>query len=119
MKHATRILRQRLVNSIRLLTLPLLCIIVLTLGLNPAGAAAPDATLLSADFNSDANGFTYQDDAFGTSQPNYASGTRVTSGGYGSTGGLQVTLGGVDANAITGMSGGWTTPSTWLARRRG
>jgi hypothetical protein len=66
------------------------------------------ADLLNANFNSDANGFVYQDDTFGTSQPSYASGARTASGGYGSTGGLQVTLGGVDANTITGISGGWS-----------
>ena len=90
MKHVTGSWRRRPVNSTRLVTLPLLCIIVLALGLSPTSAApaAPDTTLLSADFNIDANGFIYQDDAFGTSQPNYASGTRVTTGGYGGTGGL-------------------------------
>jgi hypothetical protein len=69
-------------------------------------------TLLSVNFNSSTDGFTYTDDAFGTSQPAYASGTRTTSGGYGSTGGLQVSLGAVDATAITGMSGAWTYPLT-------
>ncbi len=68
------------------------------------------ATLLSVNFNSSTDGFTYQDDAFGTSQPGYASGTRTTTGGYGGTGALQVTLGGVDANVINGMSGAWTYP---------
>jgi hypothetical protein len=70
--------------------------------------AAPDATLLAADFNSDANGFTYVDDAFGTSQPSYASGVRTTTGGFGGSGGLQVTLGGVNNTLINGMSGGWS-----------
>jgi hypothetical protein len=76
-------------------------------GFLPAVSAAPDTTLLSASFDSGTDGFIYQDDTFGTSQPNYASGTRVTSGGYNGTGGLQVTLGGGDATAISGMSGGW------------
>ncbi len=75
-------------------------------GQQPAAQAA--GTLLSVNFNSSTDGFSYADDAFGTSQPNYASGVRTTSGGYGSTGGLQVSLGGVDATAITGMSGAWT-----------
>jgi hypothetical protein len=66
------------------------------------------STLLSASFDSGTDGFIYQDDTFGTSQPNYASGTRVTPGGYNGTGGLQVTLGGVDATALSGMSGGWS-----------
>jgi len=85
-------------------------VVILSLVL-PSGLVATQwiaSTLLSADFNTDANGFTYADDAFGTSQPSYASGAWVASGGYGSTGGLQVSLGGVDANAITGMSGGWS-----------
>ena len=73
-----------------------------------AGGAVAAGTLLSATFDAGYDGFAYPDDAFGTSQPGYASGARVTSGGYGGTGGLQVTLGGVDANAITGMSGGWS-----------
>ena len=76
--------------------------------------------MLSATFDAGYDGFTYQDDAFGTSQPNYASGARVASGGYGGTGGLQVTLGGVDANADhrhVGRVG--ATRSTWPPRRRG
>jgi hypothetical protein len=66
------------------------------------------AALLTANFNSTTDGFTYQDDTFGTSQPSYASGARTTNGGYGSTGGLQITLGGVNNNTISGMSGGWS-----------
>ena len=67
------------------------------------------ATILSANFNTDAGGFTYVDDPFlGTSQPAYASGVRQATGGYGGTGGLQVTLGGIDATTINGMSGGWS-----------
>ncbi len=66
------------------------------------------ATLLSVNFNSTTDGFVYQDDSFGTTQPNYASGTRSTTGGYSGTGGLQVTLGGIDATVINGMSGAWT-----------
>ncbi len=77
-----------------------------------AGHALPPvqaATILSANFNTDANGFTYVDDAFqGTSQPAYASGVRQATGGYGGTGGLQVSLGGIDANTINGMSGAWS-----------
>ena len=91
-------------HSIRILTI--LAVLMLLLPL--AGGAVAAGTLLSATFDAGYDGFSYQDDTFGTSQPNYASGTRVTTGGYGGTGGLQVTLGGVDANAISGMSGGWS-----------
>jgi prepilin-type N-terminal cleavage/methylation domain-containing protein len=64
-------------------------------------------TLLVATFASSSSGFTYQDDAFrGTSQPSYASGTYVASGGI-TGGGIRVTLGGVDNADILGMSGGW------------
>jgi hypothetical protein len=87
-----------------LLALGLLC--CLWAGQAPQPTLA--ATLLDANFNIDENGFLYQDDAFGTSQPTYASGARSATGGYGGTGGLQITLGGVDAAAITGMSGAWT-----------
>ena len=83
-------------------------ILVLVASIGPALSAVAASTLVTADFNSGTNGFVYADDAFGTSQPGYASGVRVASGGYGGTGGLQVTLGGVDATAITGLSGGWS-----------
>ncbi len=74
----------------------------------PAASGLAASTLLSANFDAGVDGFIYQDDAFGTSQPSYASGARGAAAGYGGTGGLQVTLGGVDANAITnGMSGAW------------
>jgi hypothetical protein len=76
--------------------------------LAPAATAASQVTLLSASFDTDPNGFVYEDDAFGTSQPGYASGAWVASGGFGNTGGLQVTLGGVDANPVSDMSGGWS-----------
>ena len=70
--------------------------------------SAPAATLLSALFDNGTDGFLYQDDTFlVTSQPGYASGTYEPTGGH-SGGGLHVTLGGVDNNNITGMSGGWT-----------
>ena len=74
----------------------------------PLSTAAPDTTLLAADFNTGVDGFTYADDLSAPASPSTPSGSRATSGGYGGTGGLQVTLGGVDANAITGMSGGWS-----------
>jgi hypothetical protein len=60
------------------------------------------STLLSANFNTGANGFVYIDDTFSnTSRPAYASGAV-------SAGSLRVTLGGIDDTDITnGMSGGW------------
>lgn len=69
---------------------------------------AQQVTLLTANFDTGADGFVYQNDAFGTSQPNYSSGAWAPSTGYGGTGGLQVSLGGVDANPISDMSGGWS-----------
>ncbi len=97
-------------SALRIIHVIFLCTILasLSLGQGLEVRAAPGATLLSADFNSDESGFVYQDDTFGTSQPAYASGVRTTNGGYSSTGGLQVTLGGSDATLITGMSGAWT-----------
>jgi hypothetical protein len=68
----------------------------------------PQGTLLlGASFDVGVDGFVYADDAFrGTTQPAYASGVRVTSGGF--TGGaLRVRLGGVDDADINNMSGGW------------
>ncbi len=91
----------------RRLNLALVVILLVSLFSALPTRPALAATLLDANFNTDASGFVYQDDSFGTSQPTYASGTRITSGGYGGTGGLQVSLGGVDANAISGMSGAW------------
>ncbi len=65
--------------------------------------------VLQADFNSNSNSFNYVDDPFrATSQPNYASGVRNASGGFGGSGALTVTVGGVDATPINNMSGGWT-----------
>ncbi|MFC1584982.1 immunoglobulin domain-containing protein [Fibrobacterota bacterium] len=66
-------------------------------------------TVLDVNFNSDAEGFSYVDDAFrGTSNSAYASGAYLSSGGF-SGGGLQVQMGGLDNNTINGMSGGWST----------
>jgi hypothetical protein len=61
---------------------------------------------LSADFGAGDDGFIYVDDAFrGTTQPAYATGSHVPSGGF--TGGaLLVRLGGVDDAVVVGMSGG-------------
>ena len=72
-----------------------------------AVTAAPVVPILSANFNSSTQSFSYIDDAFrGTTKPAYATGTRVSTGGY--TGGaLRVYVGGVDSATITNMSGGW------------
>jgi hypothetical protein len=62
------------------------------------------ATILSATFDTDSSGFTYQDDTFrSTSNPVYASGNYDPSGGF-SGGGLHVALGGVDTTIRNGIS---------------
>ena len=72
----------------------------------------PPAPVISASFNANADGFTYADDRFrGTTQPSYASGTRVASGGF-AGGALQVVVGGVNKQTVAGMSGGWTRTFT-------
>ena len=64
-------------------------------------------TLLSANFDKNACGFTFAADLFGrTRQPGYAQGAHVLKGGF-SKGGLQVLLGGKNHKDILGMSGGW------------
>lgn len=66
--------------------------------------------LLNAHFNTNSNGFTYQDDVFlGTNQPYYADGAHTTGTAcFGGSGGcLKILLGGVDDTTITNMSGGW------------
>jgi len=72
------------------------------------GSTVSPDTLLWADFDSGSDGFAYGDDLFrGTSRPAYASGVRLSSGGF--TGGaLQVTVGGIDNGSINNMSGGWS-----------
>lgn len=66
-------------------------------------------TLLDANFNSGTDGLSYVDDVFrSTNQPNYATGSRTSNQGFGSTGGLLVQLGGVNDDDITNMSGGWS-----------
>ncbi|MCB9946424.1 MAG: cadherin domain-containing protein [Rhodospirillaceae bacterium] len=67
-------------------------------------------TVLDADFTNDTGAFSYADNTFrGASQSAYASGSYEGSGGADGDGGLLVTLGGIDSNYITGMSGGWST----------
>jgi hypothetical protein len=56
-------------------------------------------------FAATSDGFTYADDAFGTSNPGYASGAWQNQGG--GDGALRVTLGGINDNDINGMSGAW------------
>jgi hypothetical protein len=70
------------------------------------GAPAP-GPIFSANFNAGTQSFAYLDNTFrGTTQGSYASGSRITSGGF--TGGaLRVLLGGVNNNTISNMSGGW------------
>ncbi len=75
--------------------------------LTSAALAAPGAVILDAKFDAGTDDFAYQDDAFGTSQPGYAAGSHVPSGGYGGSGGLQVILGGINSNTVNDMSGGW------------
>lgn len=70
--------------------------------------ARAQQVVLSATFNSWAQGFTYADDTFrGTTQPGYAVGNFVSTGGF-AGGGLRVIVGGVNNTAIEGMSGGWS-----------
>ena len=97
----------------------MLFILIFSMAVPVMKTRAAGTTLLNANFNSDANGFSYTDDSFGTNQPAYASGTRTATGGYGSSGGLQVTLGGVDATAISGMSGGWSAALNLAAAENG
>lgn len=73
----------------------------------PANINIGGATIVDARFDVGADGFVYVDDAFrAAKQPAYASGARTTTGGF-SGGGLRVQLGGVDANIILNMAGGW------------
>jgi hypothetical protein len=72
--------------------------------------------LFDADFDSDEDGFSYLDDGFrGTSQARYASGSRQPSAGFAGSGALEVQLGGIDADDIFGMSGGWQRSFTLSA----
>jgi hypothetical protein len=65
------------------------------------GGGDSSTPLVAATFDTGAQGFSYADDAFGTSQPSYASGTV-------SNGALQVLLGGVNNDDIQDISGGWS-----------
>ena len=69
-----------------------------------------DLALGNSDFNTDTGDFVYIDDAFrGTSAPAYADGVLKSNGGPDDSGIVELTLGGVDNNDITGISGGWET----------
>ncbi|MET0794651.1 MAG: C-type lectin domain-containing protein [Polyangiaceae bacterium] len=71
-----------------------------------------ETAVISEKFETNTGSFTYLDDAFlATAQPNFASGQRVTSGGN-SGAALQVTLGGINNNLVTNMSGGWRSTFT-------
>lgn len=99
----------------RAMTAAIAVVVALVLGggaATGAGTPLPDVVqateIFSASFDSGTDGFSYVDDAFlDTNQPSYASGARQASGGYGGSGGLRVTLGGVNGDDITNMSGGW------------
>ena len=66
--------------------------------------------MISADFNSGTEGFTYHDDTFyNTNHPAFATGDHSPKGGFGGTGGLHVRVGNVVWKRILdGMSGGWS-----------
>ena len=81
--------------------------LVASLLLSALPVPLPQPPLLTANFDTGADGFVYADDAFrNTRQPNYADGKHVKTGGF-RGGALRVTLGGRDNIAIFGMSGGW------------
>ncbi len=68
--------------------------------------AAP-VTIFSATFDGGLNSFSYLDNTFrGTTQSSYASGSRISSGGF-SGGALRVLLGGSNNTTVNGMSGGF------------
>ena len=68
-----------------------------------------DTPLINTGFDSDASGFLYQDNTFrGTNQGAYVSGSRISSGAFNGSPGLQVLLGGINNNDIVNMSGGWS-----------
>jgi len=70
-------------------------------------------SLLSANFNSGTDNFTYADNTFRNANNGaYASGTRLSTGGSGGTGGLQVLLGGIDSSLRNVISGGWKATFT-------
>lgn len=69
---------------------------------------------ISSDFDADEDGFSYHDDTFkGTHQSRYAAGAWAPNQGVDGSGGLHVSVGGVDSvDIIDGMSGGWSKSFT-------
>jgi len=64
--------------------------------------------LIDANFDVNENGFSYEDDTFrNTSEPFYAFGAHSLTGGFNSSGSLQVYLGNNNDFDILDMSGGW------------
>ena len=78
-----------------------------------SGPPPPDpGIIIESHFDDDAEGFVFEDDPFrGTNNPDFASGSHVSDGGF-SGGGLQVLLGDIDNEDILGISGGWSQSFT-------
>jgi hypothetical protein len=77
----------------------------------PSGTCVPgscdaEIDLINENFDVDEDGFAYQDDTFGTSNPSYATGSYESSGGY-TGGGLRVYLG--PGDIVNPASGGWVS----------
>ncbi len=68
-----------------------------------------DVTILSGNFDDTDHDFTYSYGLFGSTEPAYADGQHITSGGF-SGGALRIILGGINNDDIDDMSGGWTLP---------
>ena len=76
-----------------------------------SGSNLVAVTELDLDFNSSADGFSYSDGGFGGSDPtgtNYVRGSHITSDGNTANGALEITLGGVNGDDISNMSGSWS-----------
>ena len=73
--------------------------------------------VLSADFDSGLDGFVFQPNAFQLNDnAAYESGQRVTSGGVGGSGALEISLGGIDdVNIVDDMSGAFQNNFTLLS----
>ncbi|MEQ1574127.1 MAG: Ig-like domain-containing protein [Vicinamibacterales bacterium] len=88
--------------------------VTVSLTVTPAVPPAP-VVVLSANFNSGQDSFVYADNTFrGATQSSYASGSRLSAGGF-TGGGLQVLLGGINNTLVSGMSGGWRRTFTLSA----
>jgi hypothetical protein len=90
-------------------------LVTVVLTVTAAPPPPPPGPVFSATFNTNSDSFAYADNLFrGATQSGYASGSRVSSGGF--TGGaLRVLVGGVNNQTIAGMSGGWTRTFTLSA----